>query len=99
MKILLCMLIIPLCATAMDVERTKDLMVNEGKIVHKQNSSVSCSNDDIAHIEACGGIAFFLCAPVCGMPAVITSLFCLFDATKRFEEEKRLHQADSENND
>lgn len=101
MKILLCMLSVTLCTAAIGMEQAKNLMASEREMFPKYNNiTANCSNDDIAHVEACSGIACFLMVPVCGVPAAIASLCCFFDATKRFKKEERFHhQVDPENND
>jgi hypothetical protein len=98
-KIFACIIVVPLYAGAMDVGRAKSLIVSERMTLNRSHSSVSCSNEEKAHIQACVGTGCLLSVPVCGIPAAITSLCCLLDATKRFEQEEGSHhQVDLENN-
>lgn len=68
------------------VDRSLEMQRKE---IYAQNTAgASCSNDDIAHFEACAGTGCLMVIPICGLSAALISLICFLDATKRFKNEK-----------
>lgn len=90
MRTVLCILALLYITNVAAMDNGDRSLVMQREEIHAQNTAgVSCSNDDIAHFEACAGTGCLMVIPICGLSAAIISLICFLDATKRFKNEKR----------